>query len=443
MFRFKRPFFIITNFILAWTTFLLIYYIRYEWFFPSIESRVLDNTTLIYFLLYSLMIIVFNISFKSYEVNKITRIIESLILNGVISVLSMGMFGIFFFFTQLDFARFVFFVGFGVVPVLLAFYNKVVFAVISSRREAVKMLYYGSRVNGQLLQQLVMDYSRWFSIKLQLVYMEDGKEAFSSRLGDCDILIVDSDQNYDKDSVNILNSFELEGGRIYSLIDLFSYFDQSLPAEIIHNSHFELFSNYKLDSIYNLYFKRVGDILIASLLLIITAPVMIVTALLVKISSRGPVFYIQKRSGLRGKVFSILKFRSMTVSAEKEGIQLATKGDARVTWIGKLIRPVRIDELPQLFNILRGDMSFIGPRPERPELIEQIIEKVPLFKKRLLVKPGLTGWAQVKYAYVSQIEHMNIKLSYDLYYINNISILFDFKILLYTIETIIFRRGAI
>ncbi|HOV14410.1 MAG TPA: sugar transferase, partial [Spirochaetota bacterium] len=164
---------------------------------------------------------------------------------------------------------------------------------------------------------------------------------------------------------------------------------------------------------------------------------------LIKITSKGPIVYKQKRVGFKGKEFYMYKFRSMKLDAESDEAKLTKENDPRITLIGRIMRPLRIDELPQLINIFIGDMSFIGPRPEREEFIKLIIEETPLFKKRLLVKPGLTGWAQVKYTYVNNISQMNKKLSYDLYYINNLSLFFDIKILLYTIDTIIFRRGAI
>ncbi|HOS34060.1 MAG TPA: sugar transferase, partial [Spirochaetota bacterium] len=239
------------------------------------------------------------------------------------------------------------------------------------------------------------------------------------------------------------NDYEIADGSIYSLIDIFGYLDQSLPAEIIKRRHFELFSSYRLDTFYAKVVKRVGDVFISLFLLVLTLPITLITVVLVKLTSKGKVFYTQKRVGLKGKEFYIYKFRSMVANAESGKPILAKENDMRVTAVGKVIRAFRIDELPQLFNILIGDMSFIGPRPERKELIEDIIKEVPLFKKRLLVKPGLSGWAQVKYTYVNSIEGMNKKLSYDLYYINNLNIFFDIKILLYTVETIIFRRGAI
>jgi len=236
----------------------------------------------------------------------------------------------------------------------------------------------------------------------------------------------------------------VKGNKIYTLADIFSYLDQSLPAEIISkNAHFEIFSSYKIYSMYTTFIKRLGDIMISLFLLSIFSPIMMFVAAFVKFTSKGNVFYTQKRVGLKGEEFTMIKFRTMVSNAEKGKAKLAVVNDSRITFIGRFLRLTRIDETPQLLNILKGDMSFIGPRPERKELIEEIIKIHPLFQKRLLVKPGLTGWAQVKYSYVNDISEMNKKLSYDLFYINNISLLLDFKILLYTIETVLFKRGAV
>jgi len=381
-----------------------------------------------------------NISFKSYEINKIYEIKESIIGNVLISLISIGVIGGFYFFTKIDFPRFVFFSGFLLIPFILSLWNKFLFYLISYTKKPYKVFYIGNRENFNLLKELFDNFKKWLFIELfditdNVLTTVEKKE--------CDLIIIDTDFNISDRTFEVVNDFEVKGGRIYTLVDMFSYFDQSLPAEIIKNKHFEIFSAYKLDSFYNKYIKRIGDILISLILIILTSPVLLIVAFLIKITSKGPIIYKQKRVGLLGKEFDMFKFRSMRIDAEKDGIKFTKENDTRITFIGKIIRPLRIDELPQLFNILKGDMSFIGPRPERKELIEKIVKTVPLFKKRLLVKPGLTGWAQVKYTYVNSIEKMNKKLSYDLYYINNLSLMFDIKIVLYTLETVLFRRGAL
>jgi lipopolysaccharide/colanic/teichoic acid biosynthesis glycosyltransferase len=169
---------------------------------------------------------------------------------------------------------------------------------------------------------------------------------------------------------------------------------------------------------------------------------MLVTAIAVAIDSRGPIFYRQVRAGEFGRPFTIYKFRSMRVDAEQGGARFAEENDPRVTRVGRFIRKTRIDELPQLANVLRGEMSMVGPRPERPVFVEQLDSQVPYFKQRLYVKPGLTGHAQVRCRYGATAEDHLEKLQYDLYYIKSHSVLFDLSIILDTVKVVLLRIGA-
>ena len=175
---------------------------------------------------------------------------------------------------------------------------------------------------------------------------------------------------------------------------------------------------------------------------LLSLPIAIVTALLIKLESRGPVFYKQERVGKNGRTFTLIKFRSMKVDAEADGPVWASKGDDRTTRIGRIIRKVRVDEIPQFWNILRGEMSFVGPRPERPHFVAQLAKEIPFYEQRHLIAPGLTGWAQIKYPYGASIEDARQKLQYDLFYIKNYSLVFDALILFETIKIILFGRGA-
>lgn len=175
---------------------------------------------------------------------------------------------------------------------------------------------------------------------------------------------------------------------------------------------------------------------------ILSLPIAIVTAILIKIESRGPVLYKQERVGKNGRVFSLMKFRSMRVDAEKDGPVWAKTADERMTRVGGIIRKIRVDEIPQFWNILRGDMNFVGPRPERPHFIAQLAQEIPFYEQRHLIAPGLTGWAQIKYPYGASIEDAKQKLAYDLYYIKNQSITLDATIMFETIKTILLGRGG-
>jgi sugar transferase (PEP-CTERM system associated) len=174
----------------------------------------------------------------------------------------------------------------------------------------------------------------------------------------------------------------------------------------------------------------------------LSLPIVIVTAILIKIDSRGPVLYKQERVGKNGRLFTVMKFRSMRVDAEKDGPVWAKTEDQRMTRVGRIIRKIRVDEIPQFWNILRGDMNFVGPRPERPHFISQLAEEIPFYQQRHLIPPGLTGWAQIKYPYGASIEDARQKLQYDLYYIKNQSLTLDATILFETVKTILFGRGT-
>lgn len=188
--------------------------------------------------------------------------------------------------------------------------------------------------------------------------------------------------------------------------------------------------------------KRLIDIIASLLILIITFPICLLSAIVIKIDSEGSIFFKQERIGQNGKVFRILKFRSMKKDAEKEtGPVWSQKDDPRITGVGRFIRKVRIDEIPQMFNVLKGEMSIVGPRPERAFFVEQLSKEIPYYKRRLKVRPGITGWAQVKHKYDESIEDVKIKLRYDLFYIENMSLRMDFKILLRTIFVVLFGKG--
>jgi sugar transferase (PEP-CTERM system associated) len=230
--------------------------------------------------------------------------------------------------------------------------------------------------------------------------------------------------------VNDISSFlERETGRV----DL----DSVNPSWLIFSDGFS--SGRRLSGIA----KRLFDIVASAILLVLTLPIILLFALLVKLESKGPAFYSQKRVGLFGEHFFVHKLRSMRTDAEVEGKAVwAQKDDPRVTRIGKFIRKVRIDELPQTWCVLKGDMSFVGPRPERPEFVADLEQQLPYFAERHMVKPGITGWAQINYPYGASIDDSRQKLEYDLYYAKNYTPFLDVLILLQTIRVVIWPDGA-
>ncbi len=193
---------------------------------------------------------------------------------------------------------------------------------------------------------------------------------------------------------------------------------------------------------YFLAIKRIFDICISLLLLIIIGPLFVVIAIIIRLESAGPIIYAQKRVGLLGGIFTLYKFRSMHYDAEKNGAVWASINDERITKCGRFMRKLRMDELPQLWNILKNDMSFIGPRPERVEFVNELKNNIENYNARHCVKPGLTGLAQVCYPYAASEEDARNKLKYDLYYINNMSLWLEVKILFKTVGVVLFPKGV-
>jgi sugar transferase (PEP-CTERM system associated) len=235
---------------------------------------------------------------------------------------------------------------------------------------------------------------------------------------------------------------KLSGIKVY---DLNTHFEKTLGQIRVDylNASWLIFADGFNQGALRTFVKRVFDLVSATLLLMLAAPVMLLTALAIRLDSPGPVFYRQERVGLNGRTFFVVKFRSMRSDAEKDGTpRWATANDSRVTRVGAFIRRVRIDELPQLFNVLKSEMSLVGPRPERPYFVEHLTQKIPFFAVRHSVKPGVTGWAQVRYAYGATVEDSQEKLQYDLYYVKNHTLFLDLVVLFETIGVVLTGKGA-
>ena len=242
--------------------------------------------------------------------------------------------------------------------------------------------------------------------------------------------------------VDRLLEYKLNGLQYYNYLEFYETYENKLPIShlspkwFLEDSGFEIYYNN-----FNLKAKRLLDLFFAIFIGICVLPIMILAAIIVKLESKGPIFFIQERIGEGNRKFNIVKFRSMTTDAEKDGPKWASKNDSRITGWGKIMRATRIDELPQLWNVLKGEMSFVGPRPEREYFIQQLEKEIPYYNLRHTVKPGLTGWAQVMYPYGSSVEDAYRKLQYDLYYIKHHDILFDIKVLLKTVTIVVFGKG--
>jgi exopolysaccharide biosynthesis polyprenyl glycosylphosphotransferase len=234
----------------------------------------------------------------------------------------------------------------------------------------------------------------------------------------------------------------LQGIPVYQLPDFYEMLWQKLPPALLQDTWFTFGGGFGLfANRTSLKIKRFVDIVAASVLLVILSPLMLLAVIAIMLESSGAVFYSQLRNGLYGNPFRVYKFRSMRQDAEKMGVQWAQKRDPRITRVGYCLRLMRIDELPQLWNVLRGEMSLIGPRPERPEFDSKLVTQIPYYNLRYLVKPGITGWAQVLYPYGASVEDAYEKLSYDLYYIKNYSLWLDLAIAFKTVRVVILGKG--
>ena len=234
----------------------------------------------------------------------------------------------------------------------------------------------------------------------------------------------------------------LRGIHVTDIVSFLERESGRVSVELMHPSWL-IFSNGFRSDFLRLATKRGFDVAVSAVMLVVTLPVSLLTALAIWLEDRGPVFYRQVRTGQNGRPFSVLKFRSMCPDAEPDGTaRWAAANDPRVTRVGAIIRNARIDELPQLYNVLVGHMSFVGPRPERPQFVEQLAQAIPFYPARHCVKPGITGWAQVRYGYGASTRDARAKLEYDLYYVRHHSLAFDLMVLLQTVEIVLFRIGA-
>lgn len=260
------------------------------------------------------------------------------------------------------------------------------------------------------------------------------------RVDEIIVAIDDRRKNFPVDDVL---ECKVNGVRVIDINDFFEQQTGRIKLQSLNPSHL-IFSDGFIHNSFDQYFKRFFDLLAASILLVLSSPIILITALAIMLESKfsGTILYKQVRVGLNNKNFAVMKFRSMTMDAEKNGAQWAQAEDPRVTKVGNIIRKYRIDELPQIFNVLKGDMSFVGPRPERPEFVEQFCRSIRYYEIRHYIKPGLTGWAQIRYPYGSTEADTRNKLEYDLYYMKNYSIFLDIMILLQTVQVVLWRQGS-
>ena len=296
-------------------------------------------------------------------------------------------------------------------------------------------LFFGSMDRQQYLNEIIGS-----KTKFQILNFD--KNLIENKYLDFKGLIIDDEELFKDKKIDFIFRLNNRGIKILKTSNWCERYLNKYPSELVRISEI-IEGNFSYNEIsFKARIKRIVESIVSFGILIITFPILFFSALLIKIEDGGPIFYSQIRNGFEGNQFKIIKLRTMIINAEKNGAQWASKEDIRITKIGAFLRKLRIDELPQLLLVLSGEMSLIGPRPERPKIDMMLRENLPNYDLRYSIKPGISGWAQVNYPYGASIEDAKIKLSYDLFYIKNFSILLDFMIYFKTLKLVINGKGA-
>ena len=369
----------------------------------------------------------------------------------VLSALSFVLAGLVYLFPDLDIGPYVLVAGVSVLTVFLVLwrlaYERII--VLPIFRERVYVLGGGERARAvvELLRDSrdagmeVIGWKGKSEVHGRLDRFAAELCAFRNPKPDIDRVIVAMEDRREAMPVRELLDLRLRGVVIENFSALLERLSGKLPLDGLNPSTLIFTEGFRMSPSQQL-FRRLLSFAVSFIALVICLPFIPLIILAVRLSSPGPIFFSQTRVGQRGRLFTAYKFRTMRQDAEEQGAVWATKDDPRVTSIGRFMRSTRLDEIPQLWNVLRGEMAFVGPRPERPEFVEWLSQEIPFYDLRHMIRPGITGWAQVRYRYGASLEETRHKLEYDLYYVKHQSIGLDLLIMFETIKTIILRRGA-
>ena len=386
----------------------------------------------------------------------VRALLQRLGLSFMLGLVTMSL--LFYFFPPLLFGRGAFLLSFGLalLGILLsralfirwaragAFKARALVVGTGSRAAHIEALLAkrGQAGNVQVIGYLPMGGSHHFVNGDRILDTQESLPELAARLQISEIILAVRDRRSGGLPVPDLLTCKLRGIRVLELSSFFERENGHLQLDSMNASWMILAEGFHQGMLRDTI-KRLFDLVVSAAMLAVSLPIMVLTALLIKLESAGPVLYRQERVGQGGRNFTILKFRSMCVDAEKDGKpRWAGQNDSRVTLTGRFIRRTRIDELPQVFNVFFGDMSFVGPRPERPYFVQDLTQKIPYYGVRHTVKPGITGWAQVRYAYGATDEDAMHKLQYDLYYVKNHSLFLDLMILFQTAQVVLWGKGV-
>ncbi len=369
----------------------------------------------------------------------------------VLSVLSFVLAGLIYFFPDMDIGPYVFLVGTAFLAVLLVLWRGAYEWIICLPMFSERVYVLGCGPRAHSVVELLRS-SRDAGMKVvgwkgenivhgRLENFSADLRAFCGPKPGIDRVIVAMQDRREAMPVRELLDLRLRGVIIENFSALLERLSGKLQLDGLNPSTIIFTEGFRMNATQQL-FRRLLSFAVSFIALLICLPFLPLIILAVRLSSPGPILFSQTRVGQRGRLFTAYKFRTMQENAEAQGAVWATKDDPRVTAIGKFMRNTRIDEIPQLWNVLRGDMAFVGPRPERPEFVQWLSKEIPFYDLRHMIRPGITGWAQVRYRYGASLEETKRKLEYDLYYIKHQSIGLDLLIMFETIKTIILRRGA-
>ncbi len=420
---------------ILYVSLLLTLFIRYG----GISGKILSSHLIPFTFVFMVWLIIwyitglYDLRILKNDINFAKKIISAILVNGLLAIV------IFYFFIPAFVITpranlFIFILIFGLgAYIWRTYYN----TILSAEPPKNKILLIGyNQVAEELAKHLQDNPQLGFEIKFWMKEGLQDKEfkhlAQIITENKINIITVPAHVKKSSKSAKLIYKNLALGIDIWDLSRLYELIFKKIPLAELEEVWF-LENLSKTNELYELFNRALG-IALAGILLILLSPIILIIAFLVAVSSRGPVIFQQERLGKNGSPFTIYKFRTMRADAEKDGPKWASVDDNRSTAIGKILRKTHLDELPQLINILQGDLSFVGPRPERPEFVEQLKKEVPFYELRLLVKPGITGWAQINYKYGASIEETYEKIQYDLYYLKNKSLLFDFLILLRTVK---------
>lgn len=369
----------------------------------------------------------------------------------VLGMLSFVLAGFIYFFPELDVGPYILPVGVSILAILLVVWRGVYEWIIGLPMFRERVYVLGC---GELARKVVEQLRGTRDAGMEVVGWKGESEvyrpadrfaadlrAFRGPRPGIDRVVVAMEDRRAAMPVRELLDLRLCGVVIENSNSLMERLSGKLPLDGLNPSVLIFSEGFRMSSLQQL-FRRILSFVVSFLALTVCLPVLPLIILAVRLSSPGPIFFSQTRVGQRGRLFTAYKFRTMRKDSEAQGAVWAAKDDPRVTWAGRFLRNTRLDEIPQLWNVLRGDMAFVGPRPERPEFVQWLSQEIPFYDLRHMIRPGITGWAQVRYRYGASLEETRRKLEYDLYYVKHQSIGLDLLIMFETIKTIILRRGA-